>query len=48
MLCFIFRKNPALVTAWDFCVLLVFLRGFWKKWVVERGFLMVRTWWNAW
>jgi hypothetical protein len=30
-----------------FASLLLFLRGFWEKWVVERGFLMVRTWWNC-
>jgi hypothetical protein len=23
----------------------VFLRGFWQKWVVEGGFLMVSLWW---
>jgi hypothetical protein len=26
-----FRKNPALVTAWDFSFLLVFLRGVLEK-----------------
>jgi hypothetical protein len=23
----------------------VFLQGFWEKWVIERGFLMVNLWW---
>jgi hypothetical protein len=24
-----------------------FLMGFWKKWGVERGFLMVSLWWDC-
>jgi hypothetical protein len=26
----------------------VFYRGFWEKWVVERRVLMVNLWWNVW
>jgi len=25
-----------------------FWKGFWEKRVVERGFSMVKSWWNAW
>jgi hypothetical protein len=25
-----------------------FLGVFWKKWVVGRGFFVVKMWWNAW
>jgi hypothetical protein len=48
MLWFIFRKNPALEMVLDFCSFAGVFGGGWKKWLVERGFLMVRTWWNAW
>jgi hypothetical protein len=40
------RPDKKLYRAFYFCMVIVrFCWGFWQKWVVERGFLMVNLWW---
>jgi hypothetical protein len=39
------RKKMGVVGHGIFLFLLGFSRVFWKKWVVDGGFLLVRSWW---